>query len=105
MTQDCAGFWFVCKAHPPAHIGICVGGCNAVDGPKNKQDVSLFLAAALRTVFMMKDLYFGLDHLFVGKAQYIGQLVYQVILILVQFSVDVDNSQRVSMMSIFSSVE
>ena len=39
ITQDCAEFWFVYKAHPPAHIGICVGGCNAVDAPKNKQDV------------------------------------------------------------------
>ena len=50
ITQDFAGFWFVYKAHPPAHIGICVGGCNAVDAPKNKQDVSLFLAAALTAV-------------------------------------------------------
>jgi hypothetical protein len=24
---------FFYKAHPPAHIGIRVGGCNAVDGP------------------------------------------------------------------------
>ena len=39
ITQDCAGFWFVYKAHPPMHIGICVGGCNAVDEPKDKQDV------------------------------------------------------------------
>ena len=39
ITQDCAGFWFVYKAHPPMHIGICVGGCNAVDGPKDKQNV------------------------------------------------------------------
>ena len=30
------------KAHPPAHIEICVGGCNAVDGHKDKQDVELF---------------------------------------------------------------
>jgi hypothetical protein len=48
MTHDCAEFRFVYKAHPPAHIGICVGGCNAVDGQKNKQDVSLFLAAVLK---------------------------------------------------------
>ena len=53
ITQDCAEFWFVYKAHPPAHIGICVGGCNAVDGPKNNQDVSLFLAAALRLKTLM----------------------------------------------------
>jgi hypothetical protein len=30
------------------HIGICAGGCNADDGPKDKQDVELFLAEALR---------------------------------------------------------
>jgi hypothetical protein len=35
---DCAGFWFVCKAHPPVHIRICVAGCNAADRPKDKQD-------------------------------------------------------------------
>jgi len=39
ITQDCAGFWFVYKAHAPVHIGICAGACNAVDGPKDKQDV------------------------------------------------------------------
>ena len=36
ITQDGAEFWFVYKAHPPANIGICVGGCNAVDGPKKQ---------------------------------------------------------------------
>ena len=35
------------KAHPPAHIEICVGGCNAVDGHKDKQDVELFFSGAL----------------------------------------------------------
>jgi hypothetical protein len=29
---------FVCKAYPPVHIRICAGGCNAVDGRKDKQD-------------------------------------------------------------------
>jgi hypothetical protein len=29
------------------HIGICAGGCNAGDGPKDKPDVALFLAEAL----------------------------------------------------------
>ncbi|MGB8335457.1 MAG: hypothetical protein WCE56_13260, partial [Desulfobacterales bacterium] len=47
IPQDCAGFGFVCKAHPAAHIEIRVGGCNAVDGPKDKQDVELFLSGAL----------------------------------------------------------
>ena len=47
IPQDCAGFWFVYKAHPLVHIRICAGGCNAVDGPKDKQDVSLFHAGAL----------------------------------------------------------
>jgi hypothetical protein len=36
-------FWFVCKAHPSAYIEICVGGCNAGDGQKGKQDVGFFL--------------------------------------------------------------
>ena len=46
--QDCAGFGFVDKANPAAHIEIRAGGCNAVDGPKDKQDVELFLAGALK---------------------------------------------------------
>jgi hypothetical protein len=37
IPTDCAGFVFVYKAHPPVHIRICVDGCNAVDGRKNKQ--------------------------------------------------------------------
>jgi hypothetical protein len=41
------GFWFVIKAHPLAHIGICAGGCNDEDGPKDQQDVVLFFAEAL----------------------------------------------------------
>jgi hypothetical protein len=40
------GFWFVIKAHSSAHIAICAGGCNAEDGPKDKQDVELFFAEA-----------------------------------------------------------
>jgi hypothetical protein len=48
IPQDCAGFGFAYKAHPAAHIEIRVGGCNAVDGPKDKQDVELFLAGALK---------------------------------------------------------
>jgi hypothetical protein len=47
MPQDGAGFGFVYKAQPAAHIEIRVGGCNAVDGPKDKQDVELFFAGAL----------------------------------------------------------
>ena len=39
IPQDGAGFGFVTKAHPAAHIEIRVGGRNAVDGPKDKQDV------------------------------------------------------------------
>ena len=38
MPQDGAGFWFVTKAHPSVHIEICVGGCNAGDGPKDNQN-------------------------------------------------------------------
>ena len=29
------------------HIGICAGGCNAADGPKDKQDVDLFFSDSL----------------------------------------------------------
>jgi hypothetical protein len=49
MPQDCAEFGFVYKAHPTAHIEIRVGGCNAVDGPKGKQDVELFFSGALKS--------------------------------------------------------
>jgi hypothetical protein len=49
--QDRAGFWFVCKAHPPAHFRINAAGCNTpdtqTDRPKLKQDAPLFLAEAL----------------------------------------------------------
>jgi len=48
FPQDCAGFGFVYRAHPAVHIEIRVGGCNAVDGPKDKQDVELFPAGALK---------------------------------------------------------
>jgi hypothetical protein len=49
MPQDCAGFGFVYKAHSAAHIEIRVAGtgCNAVDGPKDKQDVELFFVVVL----------------------------------------------------------
>jgi hypothetical protein len=36
IPQYGEGFWFVIKAHPPAHIAICGGGCSAEDGPKDK---------------------------------------------------------------------
>jgi hypothetical protein len=38
IPPDCAGFGLVYKAHPPVHIRICAGGCNTVDGRKDKQD-------------------------------------------------------------------
>jgi hypothetical protein len=47
ITQYSEGFWFVIKAHLSAHIEICAGGCNAENGPKDKQDVELFFAEAL----------------------------------------------------------
>jgi hypothetical protein len=46
--QDCAGFGVAYKAHPATHIEIRVGGCNAENDPKDKQDVEYFLAGALR---------------------------------------------------------
>ncbi|MCK4837788.1 MAG: hypothetical protein KAS94_03240 [Desulfobulbaceae bacterium] len=49
IAQGCAGFWFVYNAHPPVHILICAGGCNAVDELKDKQDLQLFLAEVLRS--------------------------------------------------------
>jgi hypothetical protein len=49
IPQCGAGFWFVTQAHPPAHIGMCAGGWNAGDGPKDKQEVELLLAEALRS--------------------------------------------------------
>jgi hypothetical protein len=36
IQQYGEGFWFVIKAHPPAHIVICAGGCNAKDEPKDQ---------------------------------------------------------------------
>ena len=47
IPQDGAGIWFVPTAHPSAHSEMWVGGCNAGDGPKDKQDVALFFAGAL----------------------------------------------------------
>jgi hypothetical protein len=52
--------WFVIKAHPAAHIEICAGGCNAEDGPKDKQDVELFFAEA---PIPLQDLTFKSGHL------------------------------------------
>ena len=37
------------------HIGICAGACNAVDGPKDKQDVKLFFAEALSVLPPVKN--------------------------------------------------
>ncbi|MFZ0611553.1 MAG: hypothetical protein WAM73_04890, partial [Desulfobacterales bacterium] len=54
IPQDCAGYWPVCKAHPAAHIEIRVGGCNAVDGSKVKQDVELFFAGTLKDVYGLR---------------------------------------------------
>jgi hypothetical protein len=48
------GFGFVYKARPAGHIEIRVGGCNAVDGPKDKQDVELFLTGVLNAVTQKK---------------------------------------------------
>jgi hypothetical protein len=36
------------QAHPAAHIEIRVGGCTAVDDPKDNQ-VELFLSGALKS--------------------------------------------------------
>jgi hypothetical protein len=33
--------------HIRRRISRCVGGCNAGDGPKDKQDVALFISEAL----------------------------------------------------------
>jgi hypothetical protein len=55
IAQYGAGFWFVTKAHSPAHIGICAGGCNAGDGPKDKQEVQLFLAETLTRVHILSS--------------------------------------------------
>ena len=43
-STEGAVFWFVYKAHPPVHIGICTGGWYAVNGPKHKKAAALFLA-------------------------------------------------------------
>ena len=56
IPQDCAGFSSVCKAHPPAHIEICAGGCNAVDGPKDTQDVELFFSGTLNARLRNEDI-------------------------------------------------
>ena len=44
IAQDCAVFWFARfykirqGASTSAYLWICAGGCNAVDGPKDKKD-------------------------------------------------------------------
>ncbi|MBT8340650.1 MAG: hypothetical protein KJP07_11605, partial [Desulfatitalea sp.] len=38
----------VCKAHPPVHIRICTGGCNAADGLKDKQDWGIIFFLRLK---------------------------------------------------------
>ena len=47
FAQDCAGFGFVYKAHPLVHIRICAGGCNAVNGRKDKQDMGFLFTRFL----------------------------------------------------------
>ncbi|HSM75720.1 MAG TPA: hypothetical protein VK852_13830, partial [Desulfobacterales bacterium] len=47
IIPECVtGFWFVTQAHPPVHIGICTGGCNAEGRPKDQRDLQLFFAGA-----------------------------------------------------------
>jgi hypothetical protein len=41
----------VYKAHRAAHIEIRVGGCHAVNGPKDKPDVELFFSGTLKIKF------------------------------------------------------
>jgi hypothetical protein len=45
-----------------AHIEIRVGGCNAVDGPKDKQDVELFLAGAFKFALLESLFTANLSH-------------------------------------------
>jgi hypothetical protein len=47
IPEDCAGFWFVCKAHSLVHIWKSAGGCNALDRPIDKKDVESFFSTAL----------------------------------------------------------
>jgi hypothetical protein len=47
IPQDSAGFGFPCKANSLVHIEIRVGGCDAVDGAKDKQYMELFFTGAL----------------------------------------------------------
>ena len=48
-APDCAGFWFVCKAHPPVHINgyVLVDATQQTD-QRTSQMVYLFFAEALR---------------------------------------------------------
>jgi hypothetical protein len=50
IPRYCAEFGFVCKAHPAAHIGIRVGGRDAVDMPKDRQMLIYFLKGPLRPI-------------------------------------------------------
>ena len=47
-APDCAGFWFVCKAHPPVHISgyVLVDATQQTD-QRTSQMVYLFFAEAL----------------------------------------------------------
>jgi len=47
-APDCAGFWFVCKAHPPMHISgyVLVDATQQTD-QRTSQMVYLFFAEAL----------------------------------------------------------
>ena len=49
MRQDCAVFWFVCKAHPPVHIGgyVLVDATQQTD-QRTSQMVDLFFPEAPR---------------------------------------------------------
>jgi len=48
-APDCAVFWFVCKAHPPVHIGgYVVAGATQQTDQRTSQMVYLFFAEVLR---------------------------------------------------------
>jgi len=56
IGPDWAGFWFIFKAYPPVHIGICVGGCNAEDESKEKQDGHFFFAEVFSDIKIVHSL-------------------------------------------------
>jgi hypothetical protein len=47
IAHDCAGCWFVCKAHSPVHFKSSAGDDYAIDRPKDKPDGQLFLGEAV----------------------------------------------------------